>query len=69
MVGWPHYLTSNVIERRVGRSDRDDDEAERLARQHHAARQREGHRTPDWDDLPELMRVELIYRTTETKFG
>jgi hypothetical protein len=32
------------------------------ARENHRARQREGHRTPDWEELSDLMRNELIYR-------
>jgi hypothetical protein len=37
-------------------------EAERIARQKHLARQRDGHHTPDWDGLSDLMRADLIHR-------
>jgi hypothetical protein len=34
----------------------------RLAQEKHRLRQRDGHHTPDWDALSDLMRSELIYR-------
>jgi hypothetical protein len=37
-------------------------EAERLARDKHRQRQRDGHHTPSWDGLSDLMKAELIYQ-------
>lgn len=48
----------------------DDETVIARAKELHRQRQREGHKTPDWDGLSEMMRDELIYqaRTSYSPF-